>query len=70
MPRPYNPNTKYGRKKARQEFQNRYNNEMTPEERSENDFGAAILFIIIMAIVLGIVYAFSGTEGVIKYLRK
>lgn len=70
MPRPYNPNTKYGRKKAREEFQKRYENEMTPEERSEHDSGSTFIFIIIVAIVLGVIYAFSGSQGVSKYINR
>jgi hypothetical protein len=70
MPRRgYNPNSKYGRRKMRQEFNQRYAN-MTPAERSENDFGSCVIGAIIIFIVLLIVFLFSGSEGVINYLKR
>lgn len=68
--RPPNPNTKYGRKRMRQDFQHRYNNEMTPEERRANDNGSALIGLIIIAVVLLIVFLFSGADGVVRYLSK
>jgi hypothetical protein len=67
--KPYNINTKYGRKKLREQSAQNYAN-MTPEERSSHDQMGCVLVLIIFAIVCGIVLLFSGPEGLLKYLSK
>lgn len=51
----YNPNTKYGRRKTRSDFQKRYNN-MSKKEKESFDFevavGRLILFIIAAIIII------------------
>ncbi|WP_336716344.1 hypothetical protein [Chryseobacterium mucoviscidosis] len=51
----HNPNTKYGRRKAREDFNRRYNN-MSEKERSSFDFNVGcakfVLFIVAMIICL------------------
>ncbi len=69
MPRPYNPNTKYGRKKARQEFQHRYHNEYTDEERRENDFWSGCIGIIIVVIIGSLIVLIKGPEVFFKWIK-
>lgn len=58
----YNPNSKYGRKKYREDFQKRYNN-MPKKEKDELDsmiwWGRIILFVIVIIVCL-IVIALGG----------
>lgn len=60
MPRgkPFNPNTKYGRRKIREDFQRRYE-AMSPKERSELDgdvlWGRLVLFLIVIIVCIIIV---------------
>lgn len=63
----YNPNTKYGRKKLREQYhQNRAN--MTDKERSEQDGCSLILFIIIIIVFGGFILLVSGPEALLKWL--
>lgn len=69
--KPYNPNTKYGRRKLREEFNyKRYHG--TPEEQrsaksSEN--WAAFLTILFIIVVGGVIYAVAGLDGLMNWLR-
>ena len=56
--KPVNPYSKYGRKKAREEYY-RQRASMTPEQRSETDTWA---FVILLVIVI-IVFLIGGMEG-------
>lgn len=60
--KPYNPNTAYGRKKIREEFQRRYAN-MSEQEKKEfdkmNNTGQFIWFVIAIIICI-IVIALGG----------
>lgn len=67
--RPPNLNTAYGRRRARQEASERYQ-EMTPEQKNEHDQFGFIVTVVIIAVVLLVVYLFSGTEGLKTYLRR
>ncbi|WP_299681080.1 hypothetical protein [uncultured Tenacibaculum sp.] len=58
----YNPNTKYGRRKNREEFQRNYNNKTEEEKRKlDQQVGCArfVLFIIAM-IVCFVIIALGG----------
>jgi anti-sigma-K factor RskA len=65
-----NPNTKYGRRKNRAEFQHRYNNEMTDEEKNDNDNFVWIALLIIVAIVVVLAFTCNSPEKALKYLSK
>lgn len=65
--KPYNPNTKYGRKKIREEYAQR-RAEMTPEERSGNDALATIVLIIIIIFIGGCAFLIGGKDAVLKTL--
>lgn len=63
----YNPNTKYGRKKLREQYyENRAN--MTEEEKGKEDGCTFILFIIIIIVFGGFILLVSGPEALIKWL--
>ncbi len=65
-----NPNSKYGRRKNRKEFLNRYHNEMNDEERRENDNMSGCLMLIIVIIIVVLSFMFLGPEKALKYLSK
>ncbi len=69
--RNYNPNTKYGRKKARDQTYYNYTNG-TPEYRSEIDGikGCVWMVIIVGMIILGIlIYLTQGEAGLKSWLK-
>lgn len=69
--KPYNPNTKYGRRKLRNQAHYNYVNG-TPEYRKDVDNMTAVFWIvvIIIAIIIGIIiYSVSGVEGLLKWLK-
>lgn len=69
--KPYNPNTKYGRRKLRDQAHYNYVNG-TPEYRREVDNIGAIVWVVIIAIVIiigFIIYSVSGVEGLLKWLK-
>jgi hypothetical protein len=63
--KPYNPNSKYGRKKLREQAQNTYNN-LPPEEKSDWN-ATGIVIVIIIAIII---FAFAGMSGVAKWFSR
>lgn len=69
--KPYNPNTKYGRRKLREQAQYKYDTG-TPEYRRDIDNISAVVwtvFIVICIIICIIIYSVSGIEGVIRWLK-
>ena len=65
--KPYNPNTKYGRRKLREDHYRRVTN-MTDDERSKleaNSFGCLLLFIIIGGLI---VFFLFGGDGLMRWL--
>lgn len=65
--KPYNPNTKYGRRKLREDHYRRVEN-MTDEERSKleaNTFGCMLLFLIIGGLI---VFLLFGGDGLMRWL--
>ena len=67
----YNLNTKYGRRKAREQAQFNYDNG-TPQYRSEIDsMGAvAVVILLVVAVVIfAIIYNVSGPEAAKKWLK-
>lgn len=67
--KPYNPNTKYGRKKLREQAYRNYE-QMTPQQKDDHNMLGCVVTIVILAIVGGIVYLFSGSEGLVKWLSR
>ncbi|MBO9592405.1 MAG: hypothetical protein J7599_05795 [Niabella sp.] len=69
--KPYNPNTKYGRRKLREQAHYNYVNG-TPEYRKDIDNIKAIVWVVIIAIVIiigFIIYSVSGVEGLLRWLK-
>jgi hypothetical protein len=58
----YNPNTKYGRKKAREQAAQNYA-DMTPEQQSEHDNAGCFVVAIIIGIVALIIFASGGDSN-------
>ena len=66
----YNPNTKYGRKKAREQAAQTYAN-MTPDQQTEHDTMGCIVSIIIIGIVALIIFAAGGdSNDLMKWLSR
>jgi hypothetical protein len=65
--KPYNPNTKYGRRKLREQAHENYQN-MTPAEQDEYNMNGCIFTVVILVVIGGIIYLFSGPEGLLKWL--
>jgi hypothetical protein len=55
----YNLNTKYGRKKAREQAAQNYAN-MTPEEKSNQDSVGCVFALVVIAIMTIIIFASGG----------
>lgn len=66
--KPYNPNTKYGRKKLREQAAQNYAN-MTPEQKAEHDsMGCAVLIILALIMCLIIFLAGGNSNDMLKWL--
>jgi hypothetical protein len=65
----YNPNTKYGRRKLREQAAN-YRANLSPEERAQFDTYNWILLIVIVIIICGILYAVGGWGPMLKWLSR
>lgn len=63
----YNPNTKYGRKKLREQARQEYE-EMSPKEKEEHNTAVFFLTLIFIIIFGGIAYMAGGLEGLLKWL--
>ena len=55
----YNLNTKYGRKKAREQAAQNYDN-MTPEEKAEHNSIGCVFALVIIGIMFMIILASGG----------
>lgn len=65
--KPYNPNTKYGRKKIREEYNQNYNN-MSSDEKSEHNTLVFIFMIIAIIVFGGIIFLIGGSDALFKWL--
>lgn len=65
--KPYNPNTKYGRKKLREEYYARRAN-MSDEERFENDSFSCLFTAIILIVIGALIFFIGGSESLLKWL--
>lgn len=65
--KPYNPNTKYGRKKLREEYYQKYEN-MNADEKSEHNNLTFILMLIAIVVFGGIAYLIGGPEALLSWL--
>lgn len=66
----YNLNTKYGRRKAREQAYENYQN-LTPEEKQEHDSYGCMLFAVIIGIVVIIILASGGgTSDILKWFSR
>lgn len=69
--RQYNPYTKYGRRKAREQAQQNIDN-YTAEEKKEYkkiELGCGFVFIIIFIIVCILIGLIAGPDTLIKWLK-
>jgi hypothetical protein len=66
--RPANPNTKYGRKRLRDEYYERKAS-MNPEQQSNQTKNETILFVIVVVVIVGILFLFGGLEAVSKWFN-
>lgn len=67
----YNPNTKYGRRKMREQAYNNIKN-YTPEEKREYDkisCGCGVASFILLIIISIFICLISGPEALIKWLK-
>jgi uncharacterized protein YqhQ len=69
--RSYNPNTKYGRRKLREQAYERISN-YTPQEKAEYDktkFGCSLVILIIFIVACLLIYLILGPEALIEWLK-
>jgi len=69
--RQYNPNTKYGRRKMREQAYNNIAN-YTPEEKKEYNkisIGLGFALFVICIIISILIFIISGPEALIKWLK-
>lgn len=65
--KPYNHNTKYGRKKLREEYEHKYNN-MTSDEKSEHNTTVFILTLIVIIVFGGMILLIGGPSALLSWL--
>jgi thiamine pyrophosphokinase len=66
----YNLNTKYGRKKAREQAAQNYAN-MTPEQQAQHDSDGCLVMAIIIGIIAIIIFAAGGgSMDLMKWLSR
>ncbi len=65
--KPYNPNTKYGKKKLREQYNQNYNN-MSSEEKSDHNSTVFILMLIAIIVFGGIIFLIGGSDALISWL--
>lgn len=66
--KPYNPNTKYGRRKIREQYYERRAN-MTSDEKLENDSMSFLIGLIILVVIGGIIFIFGGSDALLQWLK-
>lgn len=67
--KPYNPNTKYGRRKRREQALQTYNS-LSPEKKAEWDLMGCIIMLIILVVIGGLIFFISGPEALAKWLSR
>lgn len=65
--KPCNPNTKYGRRKLNEAHYQRMAAK-TPEERSEVNDRAGLIFFVFIIVFGSIIFALFGFDGLIRWL--
>jgi hypothetical protein len=65
--KPPNLNTKYGRRKWRQEARE-YHDNLPPDEKARSEFWGCVILVIILIAVGGLILLISGPEALIKWL--
>lgn len=69
--KPYNPNTKYGRRKLRDQAQYNYDNG-TPEYRNDIDNMKNIVWLVVLvvcALIFILIWNIAGPEAALKWLK-
>lgn len=65
--KPYNPNSKYGRKKIREEYYyNRQN--MSQDERFESDRDSTIITVVVIAVIFILIFLILGKGAAFNWL--
>lgn len=67
--KPYNPNTKYGRRKLREE-RAEYRASLSPGERKEYDAQQVVIYILIIAVICVVLYLIGGERAVTKWFQR
>jgi hypothetical protein len=65
--KPYNPNTKYGRRKMREEAY-KWKASLPPEERAKVESQEFFFGLIILIIIGLIIFAIGGSEALMRWL--
>lgn len=69
--KPYNPNTKYGRRKAREQARKNYENG-TPEYRESIDEIGCVVWAVIIAVIIIIFFLiayFKGADAAVDWAK-
>jgi hypothetical protein len=64
--KPYNPNTAYGRKKMREEYQAHFNS-LPTEEQEKIESDKTLLYLVIVVVFALIAYLVGGSQGLVKW---
>ncbi len=65
--KPYNPNTKYGRKKLREQSHEHYSS-LNESEKSEYDATKFIFYLILIIVFAGLIFLLGGSGALSKWL--
>lgn len=68
MNRQYNPNTRYGRKKVRQEFNREFANKPFSEQ-AENTGCSCLILLVIFVVFGGLIFLIGGPEALKSWLK-
>jgi hypothetical protein len=66
--KPYNPNSKYGRKKLREQVYQSYSN-MNAEQKANHNQLEWIITIIILIVVGGVIFLFGGSDALFNWAK-
>lgn len=66
--KPYNPNTKYGRRKMREQYYERRAN-MTSDEKFENDSMSCLFAVVILVVIGGLIFLVGGSDALLQWLK-
>jgi hypothetical protein len=65
--KPFNPNTKYGRRKMMEHNRSNYSN-LSPEEKNEHDGMGWVIGILVIIVFGGLIFLIGGGDALLDWL--